>query len=321
MKRLYRHGLTEDFASHSHHVLMQLMLLFRSNDFQEGMLAFMERRPPQFYGPLTPMPAGAPDDRVAIRERAAALRPGRRRARPRRWWRRASPRARPTTARWPPAQPPTPWPPCRPRWHATGRRGTRSARSTPRSTATRPAAPPTAPRITGCPQAGAAWFACGIATDLERGPAGWRITAREVEHALDPGRGERRCLSARSRSSPARAAASAAACAVELARRGFDLVLTARTVTGAERLEHSSTVRRTDTDPLPGSLAETARRGGGARRGARWSCQLDLSAARATGRRGRGGARPLRPHRRAGQQRALRRPRPHGPVRGHARSS
>jgi len=47
-------------------------------------------------------------------------------------------------------------------------------------------------------------------------------------------------------------------CALELARRGFDLVLTARTVTGAERLEHSSTVRRSATDPLPGSLAHTA---------------------------------------------------------------
>jgi NAD(P)-dependent dehydrogenase (short-subunit alcohol dehydrogenase family) len=48
------------------------------------------------------------------------------------------------------------------------------------------------------------------------------------------------------------------ACALELARRGFDLVVTARTVTGAERLEHSSTVRKSITTPLPGSLAETA---------------------------------------------------------------
>src|SRR5262249_39747733 len=39
---------------------------------------------------------------------------------------------------------------------------------------------------------------------------------------------------------------------------GFDLVLTARTVTGTERLEHSVTVRRSVTDPLPGSLSRTA---------------------------------------------------------------
>jgi enoyl-CoA hydratase/carnithine racemase len=50
MKRLYRHGLTEDFASHTHHVLMQLMQLFRSQDFQEGVASFIERRPPRFEG-------------------------------------------------------------------------------------------------------------------------------------------------------------------------------------------------------------------------------------------------------------------------------
>jgi len=50
MKRLYRHGLSEDFESHSHHVLMQLMLLFRSQDFHEGITSFMERRPPKFSG-------------------------------------------------------------------------------------------------------------------------------------------------------------------------------------------------------------------------------------------------------------------------------
>ncbi len=47
-------------------------------------------------------------------------------------------------------------------------------------------------------------------------------------------------------------------CALELAKRGFDLVLTARTVTGSERYEHSSTVKKSLTDPLQGSLEHTA---------------------------------------------------------------
>lgn len=50
MKRLFRHGLTEDFASHTHHVLLQLMLLMKSNDFNEGIKSFMERREPDFTG-------------------------------------------------------------------------------------------------------------------------------------------------------------------------------------------------------------------------------------------------------------------------------
>ncbi len=49
------------------------------------------------------------------------------------------------------------------------------------------------------------------------------------------------------------------ACALELARRGFDVVVAARTVTGAERLEHSSTVKKSFTTPLPGSLEATGR--------------------------------------------------------------
>jgi len=49
------------------------------------------------------------------------------------------------------------------------------------------------------------------------------------------------------------------ACVLELARRGLDVVVTARTVTGAERLEHSSTVKKSATNPLPGSLEATAR--------------------------------------------------------------
>lgn len=50
MKRLFRHGRSQDFESHTHHVLMQLMLLFKSSDFQEGMKSFLEKRPPEFKG-------------------------------------------------------------------------------------------------------------------------------------------------------------------------------------------------------------------------------------------------------------------------------
>ena len=50
MKRLFRHGQTEDFASHSHHVLLQTMLLFATKDFQEGITSFAEQRPPLFRG-------------------------------------------------------------------------------------------------------------------------------------------------------------------------------------------------------------------------------------------------------------------------------
>lgn len=50
MKRLFRHGQTQDFASHSHHVLLQTMQLFGTKDFQEGLASFMEKRPPEFRG-------------------------------------------------------------------------------------------------------------------------------------------------------------------------------------------------------------------------------------------------------------------------------
>lgn len=50
MKRLFRHGLTQDFESHSHHVLMSVLNLFRSNDFREGVRSFVEKRPPKFDG-------------------------------------------------------------------------------------------------------------------------------------------------------------------------------------------------------------------------------------------------------------------------------
>jgi NAD(P)-dependent dehydrogenase (short-subunit alcohol dehydrogenase family) len=48
------------------------------------------------------------------------------------------------------------------------------------------------------------------------------------------------------------------AIAVDLAQAGFDVALTARTVAEGERREHSSTVRESDTSPLPGSLEGTA---------------------------------------------------------------
>jgi NAD(P)-dependent dehydrogenase (short-subunit alcohol dehydrogenase family) len=48
------------------------------------------------------------------------------------------------------------------------------------------------------------------------------------------------------------------AIAVHLARAGYDVALTARTVAEGEAREHSSTVQRSDTSPLPGSLESTA---------------------------------------------------------------
>ena len=50
LKRLFRHGLTQDFESHSHHVLMSLMNLVKSNDYQEAVSSFAEKRSPKFTG-------------------------------------------------------------------------------------------------------------------------------------------------------------------------------------------------------------------------------------------------------------------------------
>ena len=46
--------------------------------------------------------------------------------------------------------------------------------------------------------------------------------------------------------------------ALSLARGGFDVAITARTVEEGERREHSSTLKKSDTSPLPGSLNSTA---------------------------------------------------------------
>jgi enoyl-CoA hydratase/carnithine racemase len=49
-KRMMRAGLEESFPTHVHHVFLQLLPLFRTKDFREGMMSFLEKREPKFEG-------------------------------------------------------------------------------------------------------------------------------------------------------------------------------------------------------------------------------------------------------------------------------
>jgi len=49
-KRMMRLGLEESFEANVHQVYLQLLPLMRSNDFREGVQAFVERREPVFTG-------------------------------------------------------------------------------------------------------------------------------------------------------------------------------------------------------------------------------------------------------------------------------
>lgn len=49
-KRMMRMGLSEPFGEHVHHVFLQLLPLFQSQDFREGMTSFLEKREPKFHG-------------------------------------------------------------------------------------------------------------------------------------------------------------------------------------------------------------------------------------------------------------------------------
>ncbi|MCH7835358.1 MAG: enoyl-CoA hydratase/isomerase family protein [Chloroflexi bacterium] len=49
-KRMMRLGLEETFEANVHHVFLQLLPLFQTEDFKEGIQSFLQKRPAQFKG-------------------------------------------------------------------------------------------------------------------------------------------------------------------------------------------------------------------------------------------------------------------------------